>query len=122
MPVAIGRRPTLGGALHRSSYQDLCFRYFALSASALEVYPFAIQGFHFSTALWLPSQPPSEGFTNVPLASLAQPRPPAGRPSLIGQYETVTVAPGSKVLPVRYTSSATEFRPPVNVGDPHVLS
>jgi len=74
--------------------------YFALSASALEVYPFAIQGFHFSTALGLPSQPPSEGFTKVPFASFAHPRPPAERPSLIGQYETVTVAPGSKVLPV----------------------
>ena len=75
-------------------------RYFVFSASALEVYPAASQTFHFSIALTLPSQPPSAGFTNVPSASLAHPRPPPGRPSLIGQYETVTVAPGSNVLPV----------------------
>src|SRR6187200_1168179 len=74
--------------------------YFDFSASALEVYPAASHAFHFSMALGLPSQPPSAGFTNVPLASFAHPRPPAGRPSFIGQYETVTMAPGSKVLPV----------------------
>ena len=74
--------------------------HFDFSASALDVYPAASQGFHFSIALTLPSQPPSAGFTNVPLASLAHPSPPPGRPSLIGQYETVTVAPGSKVAPV----------------------
>jgi hypothetical protein len=58
------------------------------------------QPFHFSIALTLPSQPPSEGFTNVPLASRAQPSPPPGRPSFSGQYEIVTVLPGSNVAPV----------------------
>jgi hypothetical protein len=33
---------------------------------------------HFSIALSLPSQPPSDGLTNMPLASLAHPMPPCG--------------------------------------------
>jgi hypothetical protein len=43
------------------------FRYFGFCTSALEVYPAASQAFHFSIALTLPSQPPSDALTSVSL-------------------------------------------------------